>query len=147
MTTAAIDKLESEAPSVLSSGRRRLLLALFVVGLGAAAVFILFASGLLSSSSHSSPRPCVHFLRPGWELTLTLENGAAITLNAPEEIENYRFLGWRTEDGRLLNGQTLHVDHDELAEAEWITRDQIAIDEDPLTLTSTLMQEFRKGNR
>ena len=70
------------------------------------------------------------------------------------DIRYYASQPWGVDGGLLLGffahldgKDTLHVDHNELSEAEWITRDQIALDEDPLTLTSTLMQEFRKGNR
>ena len=62
---------------------------------------------------------CVHLLTPGNEQTLVLERGASFTLEDPNPVENYRFLGWRAEDGRLLYGDTLTVDRDLYFAAEF----------------------------
>ncbi len=70
-----------------------------------------------------------------------------------KDIRYYACQPWGVDGGLLLGyfahldgDDTLKVDHSELSEAEWITKDEIAADENPITLTSTLMQEFRKGN-
>ena len=70
-----------------------------------------------------------------------------------KDISYFGCQPWGVDGGLLLGyfahldgDDTLHVDHVELSEAEWITKDDIAPDENPLTLTATLMQEFRKEN-
>ena len=66
------------------------------------------------------PQPFrVHLLTPGDEHTVELERGASFTLTPPAEMEHYRFLGWRSEDGRLLYNETLTPDRDLYFAAEY----------------------------
>ena len=70
-----------------------------------------------------------------------------------KDICYYASQPWGVDGGLLLGffakldgDDTLHVDHNELATAAWVTKEELAQDDHPITLTSTLMQKFRKGN-
>ena len=70
-----------------------------------------------------------------------------------KDIRYYASQPWGVDGGLLLGffakldgDDTLHVDHHELATAAWVTKEEIVEDQHPITLTSTMMQEFRKGN-
>ena len=69
-----------------------------------------------------------------------------------KDIRYYASQPWGVDGGLLLGffahldgDDTLHVDHHELATAAWVGKDELTKDDNPLTLTSTLMQEFIKG--
>ena len=124
MTVSTKDKLDTEAPVVPARGRRRLLLALVW---GAALSLVLLCGVLLAlygplGRSRAAKSATVHLLTPGAEETPRVTIGTDFTPPEPEALENYRFLGWRAEDGQLLNGKALTVKGELYLAAEYAVK-------------------------
>lgn len=122
MTTPVLEKQNTGPPLSHTELRKRILFALLFFVLGAASAALLLAPRLRSAEPEPLEHFSVHLLTPDKEQTLELKRGAVYTLQAPPDIENYRFLGWRTEDGRLLLGQTLSVDRELYFAAEYAVK-------------------------
>ena len=122
MTMPTIDKLDTEASAVSVRRRRRLLLALVPLGLTAALTCALYGPRRVVVPIEEPEIVSVHLLTPGEEQWLFMPCGDDFTLTAPPELENYRFIGWRTEDGRLLNSHTLQVDRELYFAAEYAVK-------------------------